>query len=48
MRSFNWQLRSRLWLALTFGGLIVVTAAAQDPAGRAQGDGGQRGGGAGR
>ena len=48
MRSFNWQLRSRLWLALAFAALIVVTAAAQDPAGRAQGPGGQRGGGAGR
>jgi quercetin dioxygenase-like cupin family protein len=48
MRSFSWQLRSRLWLALAFGALIVVTAAAQDQAGRAQGAGGQRGGGAGR
>ena len=47
MKSFNWRLRSRLWLALTFGALIAVTAAAQDQ-GRAQGAGGQREGGAGR
>jgi quercetin dioxygenase-like cupin family protein len=39
MTSFNWRLRSRMWLACTFVALIVVTAAAQDPAGRGQGAG---------
>jgi quercetin dioxygenase-like cupin family protein len=49
MTSVTWSLRSRVLLAIVFGGLVGVTAAAQDPA-RGQGTGaaGQAPGGAGR
>ena len=48
MKPVTWNLRSRLLLALSFGALLAVTAAAQDPAGRAQGAGAPPAGGAGR
>jgi quercetin dioxygenase-like cupin family protein len=51
MKSLTWQLRSRLLLAFTFGALVVVAAAAQDPAGQRGAGGaapGAAGGGRGR
>jgi quercetin dioxygenase-like cupin family protein len=34
MKALTWHLRSRLMLALALGALVVVAAAAQDPAGQ--------------
>lgn len=48
MTSLSWSLRSRVLLGIVFGGLVVATVAAQDPA-RGQGAGAApAGGGRGR